>query len=135
MSSLMTRKALFLLSTSCIARQAFCRFWASILQLTLHYFLVVCFLSNFMFTLCSFSKPCTYWFLNLTVSKSCYLLQSISSLVLSAASDVFDVQCIWGRIFESFEKIFVFKYQQTIFHLGFMSNIYGQSVTRTSWVH
>ena len=30
-------------------------------------------------------------------------------------SKTFDVQCIWGRILESLEKIFVFKYSKTIF--------------------
>ena len=43
---------------------------------------------------------------------------------------IFDVQCIWGRIFVSLENIFVFKYSQTIFNLVFRWNIYGKCVTR-----
>ena len=33
---------------------------------------------------------------------------------------IFDVQCIWGKIFVSLEKNFVFKHSKTIFHLVFM---------------
>ena len=31
-------------------------------------------------------------------------------MVVAECSKIFDVQCIWGRIFVSLEKIFVFKY-------------------------
>ena len=48
---------------------------------------------------------------------------------------IFGAQCIWGRIFDSYAKIFVFKYLKTIFHLCFMWNIYGKSVQELFWVH
>ena len=32
---------------------------------------------------------------------------------------IFDVQCTWGRITVSLEKIFVSKYLYTMFHLDF----------------
>ena len=54
------------------------------------------------------------------------------SMIVVECRKIFDVQCIWGRIFVSLEKIFVFKYSQTIFHLVFTRNIYGKSVTRNS---
>ena len=44
---------------------------------------------------------------------------------------IFDVQCIWGKIIVSLEKIFVFKYSYTIFHLVFTWNIYRKRITRT----
>ena len=37
---------------------------------------------------------------------------------------MFDGQCIWEKIFVSLEKLFVFQYSQTIFHLVFTGNIY-----------
>ena len=40
-------------------------------------------------------------------------------MVIAGYPKIFDVQCIWGRIFASLEKIFVFKYSQTIFQLVF----------------
>ena len=52
-------------------------------------------------------------------------------MVVAECPKILDVQCIWGGIFVSLEKIFVFKYSQTIFHLVFTLNIYGKSVTRT----
>ena len=52
-------------------------------------------------------------------------------IIVAECPKVFDIQCIWGKIFESLENIFVFKYSQIIFHLGFAWNIYGKSVTRT----
>ena len=54
-----------------------------------------------------------------------------SSLIVAECPKMFDVQSIWGRTFESTEKIFVFKYSQAIFHLGFTWIIYWKSVTRT----
>ena len=43
-----------------------------------------------------------------------------SLVVVAECPKLFDVQCIWGRIFVSLEKIFVFiKYLQTIFVLVF----------------
>ena len=44
----------------------------------------------------------------------------------------FDVQCIWGRIFVSLEKIFVFKYLQTIYiSFSFYVKCIWESVRRT----
>ena len=40
-------------------------------------------------------------------------------MVVADGPKIFDVQCIWGRIIVSLEKIFVFKYSQTIPHLDF----------------
>ena len=37
---------------------------------------------------------------------------------------MFDGQCIWEKIFVSLEKLFLFQYSQTIFHLVFTGNIY-----------
>ena len=36
-------------------------------------------------------------------------------MVVAEGPKIFDVHCIWGKIFVSLEKIFVFKYSQTIF--------------------
>ena len=55
----------------------------------------------------------------------------ISPMVVAEFPKTFDRQCICRRIFVSLEKIFHFKYSQTIFHLVFTWNIYGKSVTRT----
>ena len=51
-------------------------------------------------------------------------------MIVAECPKIFDVQCIWGRILVSLEKIFVFKYSQTMFNLVFTSNIYEKSVTR-----
>ena len=40
-------------------------------------------------------------------------------MVVAECPNIFDVQCIWGKIFVSLEKIFGFKYSWTIFHLAF----------------
>ena len=56
-------------------------------------------------------------------------------MVIAECPKIFDVQCIWGRIFVSLEKIFVFKCSQNIFRLVFTSNIQRKRVTRTFWVH
>ena len=45
---------------------------------------------------------------------------------------MFDGQCIWEKIFVSLEKLFVFQYSQTIFHLVFTGNIYV-SVVEFLW--
>ena len=45
--------------------------------------------------------------------------------------EIFGVQCIWERIFAPTEKIFVFKYLQTTFHLVFTRKRYRKSATRT----
>ena len=37
-------------------------------------------------------------------------------MVVAEFPKLFDVQCIWGRIFASLQNVFVFKYSQTIFH-------------------
>ena len=37
-------------------------------------------------------------------------------MVAAECPKIFDVPCIWGRIFVSLENIFVFKYSQTIFY-------------------
>ena len=47
---------------------------------------------------------------------------------------MFDGQCIWEKIFVSLEKLFVFQYSQTIFHLVFTGNIYV-SVFELLWEH
>ena len=52
-------------------------------------------------------------------------------MVVAEGPKIFDTQCIWERIFACLEKIFVFKYFWTIFHLVFTLNICGKSVTRT----
>ena len=52
-------------------------------------------------------------------------------IVVAECPKIFDVQCIWGRIFVSLEKIFVFKYLQTIFNLVSTSNICAKSVAKT----
>ena len=40
-------------------------------------------------------------------------------MVVAESPKIFDVQDIWGRVFVCLEKIFVFKYLQTVFHLIF----------------
>ena len=56
-------------------------------------------------------------------------------MVVAECPKIFDVQCIWGRIFVSPEKIFVFKYLQTIFH-QFLCEIYmGKRTQELFWVH
>ena len=50
-------------------------------------------------------------------------------MTVAECPKIFDVQCIWGKIFVSLGKAFVFKYLQTIFHLVFKWNIM-ESVTR-----
>ena len=47
---------------------------------------------------------------------------------------MFDGQCIWEKIFVFLEKLFVFQYSQTIFHLVFTGNIYV-SVVEPLWEH
>ena len=46
------------------------------------------------------------------------------SVAAAECPKIFDIKCIWGKIFVSLAKIFVFKYSQTIFHLVFMRNMY-----------
>ena len=38
-------------------------------------------------------------------------------MVAADCPKIFDAKCIWGRIFVSLEKIFVFNYSYTIFHV------------------
>ena len=40
-------------------------------------------------------------------------------MVVADGRKIFDVQCISGKITVSLEKIFVFKYSHTKFHLDF----------------
>ena len=50
-------------------------------------------------------------------------------LVVAECSKIFDAPCIWGRIFVSLEKIFVFKYFETLFNLVFRWIIHRKKVT------
>ena len=52
-------------------------------------------------------------------------------MVVAECPKIFDVPCIWERIFVSLENIFVFKYSQIIFYSVSRWNIYGKSVIRT----
>ena len=52
-------------------------------------------------------------------------------VIVAEFQKLFDIQCIWGRIFVSLENAFIFKYSQTIFHSIFTRNIHGKNVTRT----
>ena len=52
-------------------------------------------------------------------------------VVVAECQKILDIQYIWGRVFVSIAKIFVFKYSYTIFLLVFTWNIYGKSVART----
>ena len=56
-------------------------------------------------------------------------------IVVAECPKMFDIQCIWGRIFESLENIFVFKCSQTIF-IQVLGEIYMEKVLQELfWVH
>ena len=59
------------------------------------------------------------------------VISNTRSMVVAEGLKLFHVQCIWGRVFVSLGKIFVFKYPQTIFHLVFTWNVYEKDVKRT----
>ena len=57
-------------------------------------------------------------------------------MVVAGCPKILDAQCIWGRIFLSLEKIFVFKYSiKTISSSFDMKYMCGKSVTRTFLVN
>ena len=56
-------------------------------------------------------------------------------MVVAECQKMLDIQCIWGRIFVSLEKILVFKYSDTIFHLVFCEIYMEKVLQELFWAH